>query len=95
MEVESCGGLVEDKEGGLLPFLSDVVSQLDTLVLTARERRRVLSQLDIPKSYILQRLQSADYRLVLVFREEVDGFAYGHLQRGCSCRDTVRRGCPS
>ena len=39
VEVQTRGGFVEDEEGRLLSFLSDEIGQLDTLVLTTRERR--------------------------------------------------------
>lgn len=34
MKMQSCGGLVEYEDGGLLPLLSKVVGEFDTLVLT-------------------------------------------------------------
>ena len=37
VEMKACGGFVKDEECGLLSFLSYVVGQLDTLVLTTGE----------------------------------------------------------
>ena len=39
VEVQTCGGFVEDEEGGILTLLSDEVGQLDALVLTTRKGR--------------------------------------------------------
>ena len=53
VEVEACGGLVEDEHGGLGLFEAEVVGEFDALVLTAREGRRALPQLYIAEAHIL------------------------------------------
>ena len=53
MEVQSGGGFIEDEERRFLFLLSDKVGQLNALVLTTRQRRRILSELDVAESYIL------------------------------------------
>ena len=66
VEVQSRGGFVEDEEGRLLTFLTDEVGQLDALVLTTRERRRVLPEFDISQADVLEGFQTGD-----------DGFGQG------------------
>ena len=43
MEVQSCGGFVEDEKGRLLSLLTNEVGQFDALVLTSRQGGRALS----------------------------------------------------
>ena len=47
VEVEACGGFVEDEEGRVALLLTEVVGQLDALVLTARKGGGGLPQLDV------------------------------------------------
>ena len=80
VEMQTCCRFVEDKQGGLLLLLSDEIGQFDALVLATGECRRALSHLDISQSDVLQGLQSAHNGFLLVFREELDSLADGHVQ---------------
>ena len=80
MEVKSRGGLIEDKHRGLALLLTEVVGELDTLVLTAREGRRTLPQLHIAEPYILQWLEAAHHLGGSMLGEELDGLVDSHLE---------------
>ena len=78
VEVQTRRGLVEDEEGRLLFLLSDEVGQLYTLVLTAGERRGVLTELDVSEADFFERLQARDDGFTTV--EEFNGLADGHIE---------------
>ena len=80
MEVQACGGFVEDKDGGLYLFDAEEISQLHTLVLASRQGGRRLPQLDVSQPYFLQGLELLHDFLLPVRGEELDGLVYGHFQ---------------
>ena len=82
--VEAGGWLVKDEEA-LLRHPSEVGGELESLTLTAGERRRRLPQMDVPQPHIAQHLQplqdGGDLLSLLRERgEEVDRLLDGHLE---------------
>ena len=53
VEMQAGRRFVEDKQRGLLFLLPQIVSQFDALVLTTRQGRRGLPQLDVTQSDVL------------------------------------------
>ena len=78
--METCGRFVEDEHRGLRLLLRQVISQLHTLVLSAREGRGCLPQFDITKPHVLQRLQLTDNLLLPVLTEELDRHIDGEVE---------------
>ena len=74
-------GLIEDKEGRCCVLLCQERCQLHALTLAARQRATRLTQLHIPYTYILQRLQPVDNLLTCrIFGEKLYRLINRHLQ---------------
>ena len=80
VEMQAGGRLVEDEEGRVGLFLTQVVSQFDALVFASRQGGRRLSQLDVAQTDFLQRLQFLYNLFLSVLCEEFDSLVDSHLQ---------------
>ena len=83
VEVQTRRRLVENEQRVALPFSAQIVGQFHALVLTARQRGRRLSQLDVAQSHVLQGLE-ASHDLVLIIGialvKELDCLVHRHVQ---------------
>ena len=78
LEVQACGGLVQDVEGLARLLAVQLLRKLHALRLAARERGGALAQVDVAQPHVMQGLQ-----LVLDARdvgEEGQGLVHGHVQ---------------
>ena len=80
VEVESRCGLIEDEERGRLFLLADEVGEFHALVLTAREGRGTLSQMDIVESHLVEGAQPVGNGLFAVAAEKLHCLAHGHVE---------------
>ena len=78
LEVESCGGLVEDVEGATGVLLCEFGGEFHALALSARKSGGGLTELDVAEADFLQHLDLLEY-LGLVL-EELDGLVDGHVE---------------
>ena len=84
VEMQTRGGFVEDKEGGGLTLLSNEVGELDALVFTTRECRRVLPQFDVSQAHVFEGFQTSDDSL---------GHSCKTIVHIFSCLDSAHREC--
>ena len=76
--VQSRGGLVQDVEGLARTALAELGGEFHSLRLTARKRRRGLSEFDVTEPHVVKRLYLAPYaRHVL---EKVQRLLHRHIQ---------------
>ena len=78
LEVEPCGGFVEDVEGVACFGASQFGGEFDALGFTAAEGGGLLSEGDVAEAYVLEGFEFAvDFGVGL---EEGDGFVDGHVE---------------
>ena len=81
VQMQACSGLVEDEHGVLLVLASEEGSQFNTLTLASRQRSRVLTELDIAQSYLLQGEQTTDDSTIArLLTEETNRFIDRHIE---------------
>ena len=78
LEVETCGGLVEDVERLPCIFLGQFGGQFDALTLTTRKGGGGLAEFDVTKPHVLNGLDLAE-NIGHVF-EELHGLVDGHVE---------------
>ena len=80
VEMKTCGWFVEDEHRGHYLLLTNEIGELYALVFSTRESGRILTQFDISKTYIMQRLESLyDFRL-LPLSEKLDSLIDSHVE---------------